>query len=389
MTKNNWQKMRISDVAKIISGGTPKTSIAEYWGGNIGWLSVVDFNNDDRFVFDTEKTITQKGVDNSNTKFLEVGDVIISARGTVGALAQIGKKMCFNQSCFGLRGKKDVLENDYLFYWLRNFVQVLRAKSQGSVFETINLNTFDFTEITLPPLPTQTAIARTLSLLDDKIELNRKINAELEKTARLIYDYIFIQNKKKEWKVEKLKNLLTFEKGSEPGSSAYSDKKENADFVKFYRVGDIDGDCKTFVDKTACDLVFAKPHDVIVTFDGSVGKIGIGLDGAISGGLQKISDPSGKFDNAMIWLWFLDQRIQATIKQYATGSVLLHASRSIEYLEVPIPDISTLRRFQSQVAPMFAQIIANRQESARLAALRDWLLPMLMNGQAGIASAQS
>ena len=96
-------KVILSSIIDIISGGTPKTKNPEYWNGDIGWLSVTDFNNDDRYVYKTEKTITEKGVNESNTKFLNIGDIIISARGTVGALAQIGKPLCFNQSCFASR----------------------------------------------------------------------------------------------------------------------------------------------------------------------------------------------------------------------------------------------------------------------------------------------
>ena len=81
---------------KIIGGGTPNTNKQEYWNGEIPWLSFVDFNNDERFIFKTEKTITELGLKNSSTKFLQTGDLIISARGTVGASAQLAIPMTFN-----------------------------------------------------------------------------------------------------------------------------------------------------------------------------------------------------------------------------------------------------------------------------------------------------
>ena len=110
-------KVKLSSIIDIISGGTPKTTVNEYWeNGTIGWLSVTDFNNDLRYVYITEKKITEDGLKSSNTKLLNKGDIIISARGTVGALAQIGIPMCFNQSCFGLRGKKGIVETDFLYY---------------------------------------------------------------------------------------------------------------------------------------------------------------------------------------------------------------------------------------------------------------------------------
>ena len=188
-------KVVLSSIIDIISGGTPQTSIEEYWNnGNIGWLSVTDFNNDLRFVYDSEKKITKKGLNESNTKLLEYGDIIISARGTVGALAQIGIPMCFNQSCFGIRGKKDKVDNDFLFYALRNYVQHIKKRSQGSVFDTINLKSFDLMEIEIPKtISTQQKIAKVLSDLDAKIEINNRINIELEAMAKTLYDYWFVQ----------------------------------------------------------------------------------------------------------------------------------------------------------------------------------------------------
>lgn len=82
-------KYKLSELMDIIGGGTPKTSIAEYWNGNIPWLSVKDFNNNCRYVYETEKSITKEGLKNSSTKLLDKGDMIISARGTVGEIASI------------------------------------------------------------------------------------------------------------------------------------------------------------------------------------------------------------------------------------------------------------------------------------------------------------
>lgn len=171
--------MKFKDAVQIISGGTPKTDILEYWNGGIPWLSVVDFGNCNKYVSTTEKTITEKGVENSSTKILQVDDIIISARGTVGALAVLSKPMAFNQSCFGLRGKKDIINQNYLFYYLKNYVSNLRKKTQGSVFETINLDTFDLIDLELTSLNNQGKIAKTLSSIDNKIEVNNHINDNL------------------------------------------------------------------------------------------------------------------------------------------------------------------------------------------------------------------
>lgn len=122
---SDWNEVVLSDAIEIVGGGTPKTKIDEYWNGDIPWLSVVDFNDSGRFVFETEKSIAEKGLKNSSTKILNEGDIIISARGTVGALAQLGKPMAFNQSCYGLRAKNDKAVNDFLYYLLVNTVNNL------------------------------------------------------------------------------------------------------------------------------------------------------------------------------------------------------------------------------------------------------------------------
>ena len=103
-----WLKTSLVDIVELIGGGTPKTSKAEYWGGNINWLSVKDFNNENRYVYSTEKTITEEGLNISSIKLLRKDDIIISARGTVGELAMIPFPMAFNQSCYGIRAKDDI-----------------------------------------------------------------------------------------------------------------------------------------------------------------------------------------------------------------------------------------------------------------------------------------
>ena len=86
---SEWKYVSIIDCIELIGGGTPKTSVAEYWNGDIPWLSVKDFNDDQRYVYATEKYITEAGLNNSSTKLLQKDDIIISARGTVGEMAMI------------------------------------------------------------------------------------------------------------------------------------------------------------------------------------------------------------------------------------------------------------------------------------------------------------
>ena len=146
-----WETGVLSDTVKILSGGTPRTSVPEYWGGNVQWYTPKDAPNpSDIFVITTERSITLAGVDNSSTQMLPFGTTVISARGTVGRLACLGLPMAMNQTCYGIRGA--IGYPDYFTYWnIRNTVEGLQARTHGTVFETITRDTFKIAESILAP----------------------------------------------------------------------------------------------------------------------------------------------------------------------------------------------------------------------------------------------
>ena len=164
--------VKLSSVVEIISGGTPDTKVAEYWGGDIPWLSVADFNKDSRFVKTAEKHITQKGLENSNARFLSIGDIIISARGTVGVVAQIATPMTFNQSCYGLRGN-DQIDNGFLYYMLSFERSHIESLATGMKFPSIVKNTFDQIQIPLPPMDAQKKLLHDCETIDEEYNTTR------------------------------------------------------------------------------------------------------------------------------------------------------------------------------------------------------------------------
>ena len=209
-----WKEYKLGEIIKIVGGGTPKTSECRYWNGNIPWLSVVDFNNDRKYVYETEKHISVEGLNNSSTKILSKGDIIISARGTVGAMAMLGKDMAFNQSCYGIQPTK-LVDRDYLFYLLFSSIQELKHNSHGGVFDTITRDTFDTIEILLPSLKEQKRIASILSSLDDKIDLLQRENKTLEAMAETLFRKWFIEDAKEEWEKGLLENLIIIKYGKD------------------------------------------------------------------------------------------------------------------------------------------------------------------------------
>jgi type I restriction enzyme S subunit len=145
-----WNEAPLTHFFEIVGGGTPKTSEPDYWGGDIPWFSVVDTpNGSDTFVFETEKSITDSGLENSSARLLDTGQTIISARGTVGNLAMAGRSMAFNQSCYGLKGINGYGQV-FVFLAAKHMVSKLQSLAHGSVFSTITRQTFDSARLNAP-----------------------------------------------------------------------------------------------------------------------------------------------------------------------------------------------------------------------------------------------
>ena len=188
-----YNKYPLSEIVDIISGGTPKKSVKEYWeNGTIPWLSIKDFNNDNRHVYNSSDYITELGLENSSANLLEKGDVILSARGTVGEVAQLSRRMAFNQSCFGLRANDKYTTNEYIYYWLKHNISYLKNNTHGSVFDTINRKTFENLYVELPTKQYQNEVTEILTRLDDKIELNKQITDTLEEIASTLFKHWFV-----------------------------------------------------------------------------------------------------------------------------------------------------------------------------------------------------
>lgn len=182
----------VSHAATPVLGGTPSRGIPEYWNGSIRWATAKDVAGaGGRYLYQTGEFISSEGLNKSPAKILPEGTIVITARGTVGALVQLGESMAFNQTCYGLRPKEGVNQN-YLYYALKNSLHQMHSLTYGTVFDTITMKTFDQWTIPLPPLPLQNAISGVLGALDDKIELNQQMNQTLEEMAQTIFKSWFV-----------------------------------------------------------------------------------------------------------------------------------------------------------------------------------------------------
>ena len=369
-----WMKKSLIEIVELISGGTPKTSKSEYWNGNINWLSVKDFNNCNRYIYSTEKTITEEGLNNSSTKLLQKDDIIISARGTVGEIAMIPFPMAFNQSCYGIRAK-DVIDSTFLYYLIKNSIRKLKVITHGSVFDTITRDTFANIEVNIPDLDTQCKMAKILSNIDDKIENNQRINNNLEEQVSVLYQSWFedfeITNGvcPENWSYQELSTIADIASGKRPPvKSDTCNKKTPISIVGAASVMGFTSEAN---------------HTDKILVTGRVGTHGV---------IQRFNTPCWTSDNTLVitspYYEFTNQILHridyASMNRGSTQPLITQGD--MKKVAVLVPDEDILAKFEEFAGSLMAKWEANNNENVKLASLRDTLLPKLMSGELDVSN---
>ena len=398
-----WKEYRYTDLATIIGGGTPKTSVSDYWNGEIPWLSVKDFLPVTKYVYDTEKHISELGLLNSSTKLLEKNDIVISARGTIGAMAMIPYPMCFNQSCFGLRGN-NVVDKNFLYYLTQTKVNELRKSAHGSVFDTITRETFDNLRCLVPPLQTQQKIGNILSSLDSKIELNKRINDNLEQQAQALFKSWFVDFEPfkegkfveselgmipESWGVCSAETIFKINIGKTPP------RKEQQWFsninngnVKWISISDLGSneifieDSKEYLTKEAISKfnIIVVPEDtILVSFKLTVGRVGISnCELTTNEAVARFYLPKSYFREYT----YLSLKNYNYARLGSTSSIATAVnSKIIKNMKLLIPPVTIISEFSKRINPLFNAIRIYENEIRNLSKIRNTLLPELMSGK--------
>lgn len=175
-----WNVTTAKRLFYIVNGSTPKSSEAEYWDGNISWVTPDDLGklNLDT-ILETRRTITKEGFRSCNLQLIPQGNLILSTRAPIGHLALTGRSMCTNQGCRGLIFKFNQ-DCKYFYYLFLNSTSELKSWGQGSTFKELANSKLENIYVLQPPFPEQTAIA---AFLDRETV---RIDALIEKKERLI-----------------------------------------------------------------------------------------------------------------------------------------------------------------------------------------------------------
>lgn len=392
---SEWKTYKLSNITQMIGGGTPKTTIEEYWNGEISWLSVVDFGKSAKTVYNTEKTITEKGLKESSTKILKKGQLIISARGTVGELAMLGKDMAFNQSCYGLNATKETT-NEFLYYLVKDSIGKIKQNTHGAVFDTITKQTFENIEVTIPAsIEEQARIAQILTSLDDKIELNLQMNHTLEAIAQAIFkewfvdfefpgfDGVLVDGLPKGWKMGKLGEEFNLIMGQSPKGETLN---QNNDGMIFYQ-GRTDFGFRFPTNRvytTEPNRIANKLH-TLVCVRAPVGDVNMAIEKCCIGrGLSAVRHKS----DAYSYTYYTMKNIEPIFKGFESEGTVFGSlnKNNFENIEVLIPGKTIISEFEKIINPIDNKILNNTLEIQILTQTRDSLLPRLMSGKVRVNS---
>jgi type I restriction enzyme S subunit len=207
-----WPKTSLGACCTVVSGATPKTSVAEFWNGVIRWVTPADLSElSGKWIDDTPRKLTEAGLRSCAATLLPEGSVLLSSRAPIGHVAITRAPMATNQGFKSLIPRADLIDASYLYYWLRAHRSYLQNLGNGATFKEISKAVVSKVEIPLPPLQMQRKIAEMLDRAEELRAKRRQAIALLDELAQSIFLDMFgdpVANPKN-WPQESLDGLLS------------------------------------------------------------------------------------------------------------------------------------------------------------------------------------
>ena len=395
-----WKEVKIGDLGQIITGKTPKTAIKKNWGGKIPFLSPSDdMSNKTSPV--TARTLTELGVAEVAKCLIPANSICVSCIGSdLGKVVKTDRELVTNQQINTIVPHSNV-DSDFVYYLMCIVGKELNYISKTSTaVPIINKSTFSDWNIVIPEkVEDQRRIASILSSLDRKIELNNKINADLEEMAQAIFKNWFVdfepfKNGKfvdselgkipEGWKVGRLTDVIKLMPGGTPKTSEplYWDNGT----IPFFSPKDVNGVYCFATEKHITEAGLNKcssnlyPKDTIfITCRGTVGKVClVACDMAMNQSNYAIKAIDGY---SQYYVFFLVKSVVERLIKKSNGAVFSAITSKDFDEEILIPSQNAVEDFTNVIDGFFRRIFTIGTENSRLSLLRDTLLPRLMSGE--------
>lgn len=428
---NNWELKRIDKVVDIRRGASPRPIDNFLSDNGMPWVKISDATaNSGRFLYETKQFIIQEGVKNS--VIVNPEDLIISNSATP-ALPKILKiRACVHDGWLIVSNYKGVTR-DFLYYSILYNRKWLLNQGNGSIFKNLKTEILKEFKIKIPSINIQNQVTDVLKSIEDKIELNNRINAELEAMAKTMYDYWFVQfdfpdengnpyktsggkmvwnaELKREipegWEVKKLSEWINIDKSGDWGK-----EKPEGNFtlkVICFRGADINGlngldelkpPVRFILEKNSFKIL--KSHDLIIEISGgsptqSTGRLAFITDTTIkrfelplicSNFCKPVSmrNKNHLYNFVYYWNSLYENGVFFGYEGKTSGIKNLLFESFINSYDTIVPNEKIVNQFYSIMETIQEKKQTALAENQKLTELRDWLLPMLMNGQVKVNS---
>lgn len=409
---NTWKKYKLSDIGTIVGGATPSTTVEKYYGGVIPWLTPKDLSSfSDRYITRGERNITEDGLKSCFAQLLPKGSVLFSSRAPIGYIAIADNPIATNQGFKSIIPNKDI-NSLFLYYLLKYNKANIESMGSGTTFKEVSGATMKNIEVMLPSLAEQERIAEILGALDDKIELNNRINRNLEEQAAALFRRWFVDFEfpdsngspyrssggtftdsplgeiPTEWKVERLEDVGTIIGGGTPskakeeyftsnGIAWVTPKDLSISKNKFISKGEIDITPEGYKNSSAKVL---PRGSILFSSRAPIGYIAIAKNDVSTNQGFKSVIPNKNIGTPFIYS-YLKSNVEV-IESKASGSTFKEVSGGLmKSLDIVVADDPTLKSFNNICAAIFNQQEKLEVENQTLAELRDTLLPKLMSNQ--------
>lgn len=409
----------IKKIGRVVTGKTPSTAVAENFNGDYMFVTPSELHTD--FIIETsEKTLTRKGLDSIRTNTVKGLSVAVGCIGwDMGNVALINEECATNQQINSLTDFNTNKYNPYyVYYWLLTKKSYLFQIATVTRTPILNKSTFEDILIPLPLKSVQDKVASVLLPISRKIALNNAINAELENMARLLYCYWFVQfdfpdengkpykssggamvwneQLKREipegWEISSINDMTTACRGVSYDKGDILSDSENG--VLVLRGNNIQENRLIYDNNTVyvpkelvSDEQLIRKHDIILTMSsGSKEHIGkcamFHYDSPHTFGafLSKFTPQKDK--RFFVFQSMISDFCFLKIKAICNGTGINNlTSQTFNEILFAVPDSNTLRNYEKRVRAIYSKVGANELENTELTELRDFLLPLLMNGQ--------
>lgn len=389
-----WYKVKVGELGRIVTGKTPKTSERDNYDGPIMFVTPSD-DLDVKFIHSTAKTITEKGKQSVKGAIIPAGSVCVSCIGSnLGKVVITTDECVTNQQINSIVVDTKKYDIDFIYYAMLILGKELNFHSKiSTAVPIVNKSSFSSYEIHCSSLEEQIKVASVLSVLDRKIEENKKINENLLQQVQAIYREMFVNTTNDQRRTCRAEEYFDIAIGKTPPRKEHQWFTTNPSDVTWVSISDM-GSCGTYISRSSEQLTqeavdkfnikVIPSNTVLLSFKLTVGRI------AITHGKMTTNEAIAHFKtdkpfiNEYLYCYLRDFNYQT---MGSTSSIAIAVnSKIIKAMPFVIPADDEISRFHSIAGPMFEQILNNQLENDSLAEMRDTLLPRLMSGELDISS---